>query len=115
MKCISIVPLIQRQLATYFNIELYVHTVNPLYNAVVEVTQYFNPQTQSWVDVCDTVLTSYLCTQKYYTDPTGKAYLCLPQGQFILYITYQGYYINQPINVTGNEYFDIPFYFVNKE
>ncbi|MEM3438051.1 MAG: hypothetical protein QXP55_05965, partial [Nitrososphaerales archaeon] len=97
--------------STLFNIQFYIHTTVPLENACVSITQYFNPQTQTWMNVCGISVTSYLCAESYCSDSKGIANLCLPYGKFKGNVVYQNYMQPFEITVTGNEFIDFPFFF----
>lgn len=110
VRCITPTSRSYNVASTLFNIQFYIHTTVPLVNACVTVTQYFNPQKQSWMDVCNVAVTRYLCSQSYCSDNKGNAYLCLPFGQFKGTIAYQDYIDSFEINVTGNATIDYPYF-----
>lgn len=114
VRCVTPVSRSFNVASTLFNIQFYIHTTVPLQNASVQVLEYFNPQTNMWMDVCTVAVTSYLCNQQYYSDQKGNAYFCLPFGQFRGTISYEGYYDTFQISIIKSAYFDMPFFFTYK-
>jgi len=113
MKCVTVATVSLVGNLNFYNVYITVANETPIQGVEITVSEYFNPQTKNFVDVCSIAYLSSICNTKAITDVNGNASLCLIKGTYIIKLTYDNYVNTVLINVTKNQDIKLPFFFYN--
>jgi len=113
MKCVTVATVSLVGNLNFYNVYITVANETPIQGVEITVSEYFNPQTNNFVDVCSIAYLSSICNTKVITDVNGNASLCLIKGTYIIKLTYDNYVNTVLINVTKNQDIKLPFFFYN--